>query len=156
LKVGDEVTLSEPLGKLYAKSDSDRPIVVVAGGVGAAPFVGLLKFWFENKIDEQRDIYFFLGVRSKQDLLLHKEFTHLSETKKKFRYIPALSRPQETDNWKGETGYINLVLDRYFTENFDADVYLAGPPIMIKFARQVLAAKGIKGNRIHRDPIRVR
>ena len=50
----------------------------------------------------------------------------------------------------------NLVLDRYFTESFDADVYLAGPPIMVKFTRQVLAGKGIQGNRIHRDPIRVR
>ena len=144
------------MGKLNAKNDSERPIVVVAGGVGAAPFVGLLNYWFENKIDEQRDIYFFLGVRSKQGLLLHKEFTQLSEMKKKFRYIPALSYPQEADKWKGKTGYINLVLDRYFTESFDADVYLAGPPIMIKFTRQVLSGKGIKGNRIHRDPIRVR
>jgi Na+-transporting NADH:ubiquinone oxidoreductase subunit F len=156
LKVGDVVTLSNPVGKLYAQNDSDRPIVVVAGGVGAAPFVCLLEHWFENKINQNRKIYFFLGVRSRRDLMLHEEFTAWSRTKENFSYIPALSDPQKGDDWKGETGYINLVLDKHFKEPFDADVYLAGPPIMIRFTRKVLASKGIENKRIHRDPIRVR
>ena len=156
LEVGDVVTLSDPGGKLYATNDSERPIVLVAGGVGAAPFVCLLNYFFEKKVDEKRDIYFFLGVRSRRDLILHEQFTEWSKTRAKFHYIPALSHPQETDAWEGETGYINVVLDKYFTEPFDADAYLAGPPIMIKYTREVLAGKGIKGDRVHRDRIRVR
>ena len=155
LKVGDVVTLSDPRGKLYTHNDSDRPIVVVAGGVGVSPFVCLLNYWFENKIDQQRKIYFFLGVRSKRDLILHEQFTKWDRTKDNFVYIPALSHPQDDDHWQGATGYINVVLDQYFKDTFDADVYLAGPPIMIKFTRQVLKTKGIKRERIHRDPIRV-
>jgi Na+-transporting NADH:ubiquinone oxidoreductase subunit F len=156
LSVGDVVTLSDPGGRLYAAHDSVRPILLVAGGVGVAPFVCLLNYWFERKVDEQQDIYLFLGVRSRQDLILHEQFTEWSETKPGFHYIPALSHPQETDAWEGKTGYINVVLDKHFTEPLDAEAYLAGPPIMIKFTRQVLAGKGIRGDRVHRDRIRVR
>ena len=67
-----------------------------------------------------------------------------------------LSDPQDGDDWQGATGYINVVLDKYFNESLDADVYLAGPPIMIRFTRKVLDAKGVNSNQIHRDPIRVR
>lgn len=158
LRVGDMVELSDPGGNLYTESDeqSDRPIVVVAGGVGASPFVGLLNYWFEQEINLKREIYFFLGVRSARDLLLHEQFSQWVKTKKNFHYIPALSDPQDEDNWQGATGYINVVLDKYFKESLDADVYMAGPPIMIRFTRKVLDAKGVNSGQIHRDPIRVR
>jgi len=155
LDVGDAVQLSQPAGKLYSENESDRPIITVAGGIGASPFVGLLNYWFEHQTNERRKIYFFLGVRSRRDLLLHDQFTDWSKTKSNFRYIPALSHPQEGDDWQGDTGYINVVLERYFQEPVDADAYLAGPPIMIKFTREALRKKGVNEDHVHRDPIRV-
>jgi Na+-transporting NADH:ubiquinone oxidoreductase subunit F len=154
LNAGDTVALSKPRGSLYTEDGSDRPIVVVAGGVGAAPFVCLLNYWFEHGVD--RKIYFFLGVRSKRDLLLNDLFNKWSKSKDNFLYIPALSHPEENDQWTGATGYINVVVDKYFQDSLDADVYLAGPPIMVKFTREVLEKKGVDEDHVHRDPIRVR
>jgi len=156
LEVGDEVVLGNPEGKLYAKDDSDRPIVILAGGVGVSPFVCLLHYWFENKVDERRKIYFFLGVRSKQDLILHDQFTKWSQEKKNFYYIPALSHAADGDEWKGETGYINKVFEGYFKEALDADAYIAGSPKMTRYAVESLESKGIDEENIHHDPIRVR
>ena len=156
LSVGDMVALSNPGGRLNSRNEFDRPVLLIAGGVGISPFVCLLNYWFENKVNEQQDIYLFLGVRSRRDLILHEQFTEWSKTKTGFHYVPALSHPQKTDAWQGKTGYINTVLDEHFTEPFKAEAYMAGPPIMIKFTREVLAGKGIERNRMHRDPIRVR
>ena len=100
IRVGDVVTVSEPTGTLYEDNDSGRPIVVLAGGVGASPFVGLLKYWFENNVNEKRKIYFFLGVRSRRDLLLHEQFLKWTKEKKNFYYVPGLSRPQPDDDWQ--------------------------------------------------------
>ena len=155
VRVGDVITVSEPTGTLYEKNDADRPIVVLAGGVGASPFVGLLKYWFENNVNDKRKIYFFLGVRAKRDLLLHDQFQKWAKEKKNFYYIPGLSRPQPDDDWKGETGYINQVFERYFTENIDADAYLAGSPIMVREAIKSLRKKGVDEDNIYRDPIKV-
>lgn len=158
LQVGDTIQLSQPTGRLYVRqdSDADRPIIVVAGGVGASPFVCLLEYWFENRMDQKTKISFFFGVRSKRDLLLHDQFLEWARTKKNFEYIPALSHPAETDNWSGETGYVNVVLSRHLSGPSSADAYMAGPPIMIRETVKILNANGITKERINHDPIQVR
>ena len=156
LKVGDVVRFSEPTGSLFLPKNERRPILIVAGGIGAAPFVSLLQYWFERKYNRQVQIQFFFGVRSQRDLFLHEKFLEWARTKKNFRYIPALSDPSKQDDWKGETGFINAVLDKYVTAPSPAEAYIAGPPIMIREVIKVLNAKGISGERIHHDPIEVK
>ncbi len=156
LTPGTAVTFSDPIGSLYLGGDSTDPIICVAGGVGVSPFVGLLKYWFDQGLNEKRKVYLYFGVRSKRDLLLDSEFKQWARTKKQFAYVAALSRPEESDQWTGETGYINLVLDKHFEAPLAADVYIAGSPIMLRETVKVLTAKGLTDSRIHHDPIEVK
>ena len=156
LRPGDVLHLSDPTGTLYLGQDSDRPILVVAGGSGAAPFVGLLEYWFEAGMNRTRKIHFFFGVRSRRDLLLHDKFSSWAAEKKNFSYTPALSSPREGDDWRGETGYIQLSVEKYVEAPSEAEAYLAGPPIMVKMVTEVLRAKGIPGSRIFFDQILAR
>ena len=155
LKTGDEVRFSAPAGSLYLRKDTGRPIVILAGGSGAAPFVSLLEYWFENQFDQNNEIYFFFGVRGRRDLFLHERFQDWARTKKKFHYVPALSSPAREDNWQGETGFIQAAVDKYISAPSEADAYLAGPPIMVREVVKVLHAKGIGKERIHYDEIAV-
>ena len=154
VKQGATLSFSEPLGSLYQPAASTDPVIVVAGGVGASPFIGLVKYWLEQKLNERRKIYFFFGVNSKEDFFLEKEFAAWAK-KKNFVYVPAVARPAPGDNWKGETGYINAVVDRYFEGTLLADVYLAGAPIMVSETIKALTAKGVPSGRIHHDPVKV-
>jgi Na+-transporting NADH:ubiquinone oxidoreductase subunit F len=154
LKQGDTLLFSEPLGSLYAPGASTDPIIVVAGGSGASPFIGLVKHWLEQKLNERRKIYFFFGVTSKKDFFLEEELQAWAR-QKNFVYIPAVSRPEPGDNWQGATGYINVVLDRHFTAPLQADVYMAGAPILVSETIKVLTAKGVPAERIHHDPVKV-
>lgn len=155
LKTGDEALFSAPAGSLYLRKDTGRPVVIVAGGSGAAPFVSLLEYWFENRFDRNNEIYFFFGVRSKRDLFLHERFQEWAREKKSFHYIPALSSPAPEDQWPGETGFIQATVDKHLSAPSDADAYLAGPPIMVREVVKVLNAKGIGKERIHYDEIAV-
>ena len=74
---------------------------------------------------------------------------------KKIRYVPALSNPAPGDDWKGETGFIQVVVDKHVSAPSNADAYLAGPPIMVREAVRVLGSKGIGKERIHFDEIAV-
>jgi len=156
LRVGDTLRISQPYGELFLRKDTGRPVLIVAGGTGAAPFVSLLEYWFENKFDQNNEIYFYFGVRAKKDLFFHEQFQEWARNKKNFHYVPALSNPDPGDDWKGETGYIQLVVDKYLKGPSDADAYLAGPPVMITETVKVLNAKGITKERIHYDEIEVR
>ena len=155
LKPGDVVHFSAPAGSLYLRKDTGRPIVIVAGGTGVAPFISLLEYWFENGFDKNNEIYFFFGVRGRKDLFWHERFQEWARTKTKFRYIPALSSPAPEDNWHGETGFIHSVVEKHVAAPSDADAYLAGPPIMVREVVKVLDSKGIGKERIHYDAIAV-
>jgi Na+-transporting NADH:ubiquinone oxidoreductase subunit F len=153
LRTGDEVRFSVPVGDLYLRKDTGRPILIIAGGTGAAPFVALLEYWFENGFDRNNEIYFFFGVRGRRDLFLHERFQDWARTKKKFHYIPALSSPAPEDKWPGETGFIQVTVDKHVAAPSDADAYLAGPPMMITEVVKVLESKQIGRERIHYDEI---
>jgi NAD(P)H-flavin reductase len=155
LKKGDEVSFSAPTGTLYLRKDTGRPVIIVAGGTGAAPFLSLLEYWFENGFDRNNQIYFFFGVRAKRDLFLDDLFRKW-EREKKLRYFPALSNPAAGDRWQGETGFISSLVDKHFPAGSDADAYLAGPPVMVRETVKVLNEKGIGKDRIHFDQIVVR
>src|SRR5687768_122789 len=155
LKKGDEVRFSAPTGNLYLRKDTGRPIIIVAGGTGAAPFLSLLEYWFENGFEKNNQITFFFGVRGKRDLFYDSRFRTWA-AEKKLRYFPALSNPEPDDGWQGETGFIQTVLDKHVPGPSEADAYLAGPPIMVREAVKVLSSKGITKERIHYDEIVVR
>jgi Na+-transporting NADH:ubiquinone oxidoreductase subunit F len=155
LKVGDEVRFSAPAGTLHLRKDTGRPIIIVAGGTGMAPFLSLLEYWFENQFEKNNDIYLFFGVRSKRDLFYDDRF-RAWEKEKKLRYFPALSHPEPEDRWQGETGFIQTIVDKHIPAPSDADAYLAGPPIMVQETVKVLHSKGITKDRIHYDQIVVR
>lgn len=155
LKVGDEVPFSAPAGTLHLRRDTGRPIIIVAGGTGAAPFLSLLEYWFENQFEKNNEIYFFFGVRSKRDLFYDDRFRAWA-AEKKLRYFPALSDPAPGDDWRGETGFIQIIVDKHIPAPSDADAYLAGPPIMVRETVKVLNSKGITKDRIHYDQIAVR
>ena len=156
LKRGDEVRFSAPTGTLFLRKDTGRPIIIVAGGTGAAPFISLLEYWFENGFEKNNDIYFFFGVRGRRDLFWHDRFQEWARTKPRFRYIPALSNPAPGDKWDGETGFIQAIVDKHIAAPSAADAYLAGPPIMMREAVKVLNSKGVGKERIHFDQIVVR
>jgi Na+-transporting NADH:ubiquinone oxidoreductase subunit F len=155
LKVGDEVRFGAPVGSLFLRKDTGRPIVIVAGGTGAAPFLSLLEYWFENHFEKNNQIYFFFGVRGKRDLFYDERFRAWA-TEKKLRYFPALSNPAPGDNWQGETGFIQTSVDKHIDAPSKADAYLAGPPIMVREVVKILNSKGITAERIHFDEIAVR
>jgi Na+-transporting NADH:ubiquinone oxidoreductase subunit F len=156
LKPGDTVRFSAPAGNLYLRKDTGRPIIIAAGGTGAAPFISLLEYWFENHFEKNNEIFFFFGVRSKRDLFLHERFQAWASEKKKFHYIPALWSPAGDDQWQGETGFLQTVIDKHIQAPSDADAYLAGSPAMLREVVKVLNAKGIGKDRIHYDEIAVR
>ena len=156
LKPGDTVEIGQPLGSLNKIGDSaTRPLILVAGGTGVAPFVGLLDHWFRTKQQKDRKIYLFFGARQRRDLMLDAQFRRWAAKHSNFTYVPALSDLVPDDKWTGPTGFINVVLDKHFTGTLDADVLIAGSPRMMQETVKVVKAKGVPEAQIRHDPITV-
>ena len=148
LQVGDTVTGSGPYGNMQLRN-RDKDLIFIAGGSGMAPIKSLLEEVFSESFEQEA--WFFYGARAKKDLYLEEEWNELAKKYPNFHFIPALSQPDESDNWNGETGFIADVISRTLENVSDMDAYLCGPPIMIETSCDALSKAGMKGTNISYD-----
>jgi CDP-4-dehydro-6-deoxyglucose reductase, E3 len=138
-----------PLGGFYLQEDSSRPMLVVAGGTGFAPCKSMLRYMFENNIERQVTLYW--GARCRTDLYELALVEQWARQQPEFRFVPVLTEPQRGDQWTGRRGRIQEALLADYGEFSRHDVYLAGPPAMVRSARQSLLLKGADPARIFSD-----
>jgi len=148
LREGDDVTFTGPYGD-FRISDSDRPMIWVAGGSGMAPFWSIVRHMKETGI--ARPVTYFFGALAGRDMFLADELGALVEELPWFTFVPALSSPDAADAWSGETGLITEVLDRHIASPCEAEAYLCGSAGMIRAAAGVLRAHGIPEERTFYD-----
>jgi len=148
LKLHTPVVFNGPYGDFYLR-DSERAIILIAGGSGMAPMKAILGDMQERKI--RRSIRYFFGARNRANLFLLDEMHRFEQSLPDFRFIPALSKPLPEDQWNGETGLITEMLERRLQDPYPGEAYLCGSPAMIQACINVLRKKGITDNRIFYD-----
>lgn len=148
LKEGLEVAFSAPYGQ-FRLSDSGREMIWIAGGSGMAPFWSMICHMKEKNIE--RLCTYFFGAVKKRDLFLLEELSQLEKELSWFHFIPALSAPEEGDEWSGEKGLITEVVGRHLQDGSDKEAYLCGSPGMIDASIGVLRSKGVTEERIFYD-----
>ncbi len=148
LKEGDSVTIRGPFGDFYLHDGADE-LIFIAGGSGLAPIKSMVFDILEKKLDKK--MTFFFGAVTKKDLYYVDLFTELAEKHDNFHYVPALSGPEEFDDWQGEVGLVTDVVDRYVQDAANMQGYLCGSPGMINACIKVLVKLGLSEDRIYFD-----
>jgi Na+-transporting NADH:ubiquinone oxidoreductase subunit F len=145
LEPGDKVTISGPYGEFYAR-ETENEMVFIGGGTGMAPMRSHILDQLK-RLETDRKISFWFGVRSKRDLFYHEEFTRLAEEHPNFTYTAALSEPRRDDDWDGPKGFIHEVAyEGYLADHpapEDCEYYMCGPPLMIAAVQRMLSNLGV-------------
>jgi len=148
LHAGDVVTVNGPFGE-FSLRDSDRDILLVAGGSGMAPLRGMLMDMAEKHVT--RAVTYYFAARSARDLFYGDEMRALERDMPRFRFVPVLSNPRPHDGWGGEKGGIASALNRLLPALSHHEAYLCGSPGMIDASIGVLRAKGLRDALIFYD-----
>ena len=149
MKVKELLRLEGPLGSYYLREDSDRPIILVGGGTGFAPLKGMLEHAFQVGMD--RPIHLFCGVRALKDLYMDNMVKGWLQQHDNLKYTPVLSDPDEDDDWQGETGFVHEAIIAAYPDLSGYDVYMSGPPPMIKAGMDAFYAHGLPESQIYSD-----
>jgi len=149
VSVGDRLEITGPFGVFTLRDRPDADLVFVGGGAGMAPILSLLRSMAARGIDRKATYYY--GARGRRDLCFDEELRALEEALPHFRYVPALSEPDDSDEWTGETGLITDVVRRHEGDLAGADAYVCGPPPMVEAALELLPALGVDDRRIFYD-----
>ncbi|HEY1917618.1 MAG TPA: FAD-binding oxidoreductase [Streptosporangiaceae bacterium] len=149
LAVGDQLNLTGPYGMFTLREGFDTELVFVGGGAGMAPILALLRSMAERGITRKATYYY--GARRLRDLCFEDELRALEEKLENFRYVPALSEPDDSDDWDGEVGLITDVVKRNVSNLASAHAYICGPPPMVEAAMPLLTQLGVPEKRVYYD-----
>ena len=148
LSVGDQLDLSGPFGAFTLRDGRSSDLVFVGGGAGMAPILSLLRSLAEK--GSTRKTRFYYGARRRQDLCFEKELVALEQDLPDFRYVPALSEPDDAP-WDGEVGLVTDVVKKHEQDLSGSDSYVCGPPPMVEAAMATLEGLGAPTKNIYYD-----
>ena len=133
----DFMMFTGPYGSFYLRP-TVRPILMLAGGTGLAPFLSMLQWLKDNPTDQP--ILLAYGVNTNDDLV---ELDSLTELK------AALPTSISSPAWSiAESGHPQARLRHRppaarHLRNGDVDVYVCGPPPMVEGVRKWMAGAGV-------------
>ncbi len=148
LKVGDEVKVNGPYGD-FRLSDTDAPIVFIAGGSGMAPIRCILHH-MKNTDNKRKAIYYF-GANKVKELFLVDEMRMFEAKLNDFQFVPIVAAPEEDENWSGQRGLVTEAVQRNLKNASECEGYLCGSPGMIDASIKVLHELGMSDEKIFYD-----
>lgn len=131
---GDAFTLEGPYGRAFAREDSTRPALCIAGGTGIAPMLSIVERLLDTKNTTAIELY--VGARTSQDLVLLDRIRNLRER----GAATSLSAERLIDAKAGDSTHgvrTGNVLEHVLADrsNFsDCDIYLGGPAGLVDSA----------------------
>ncbi|WNY25332.1 dihydroorotate dehydrogenase electron transfer subunit [Methanolapillus millepedarum] len=125
LKVGDSVGLRGPFGHGFSLPKKGDNILIVAGGIGAAPLAPLA----EKSKEIGAKVTTILGARSGNDLIFEKRFKEIGNV-----------LLTTDDGSLGRKGFVTTVLSEQNLSEY-SKIYVCGPEIMMKFVMDILIQK---------------
>jgi ferredoxin-NADP reductase len=150
LSIGSEVRITTAMGSVILHKNVSRPAAFLAGGIGIAPFVSMLRSAAVNKL--QIPISLFYANRSLNDAAFMENLRELERSMRNFTFVPTLTRIDSAYRWNGETGHISPeTLSTYVIHLQTSICYIAGPLAMVSSTRRVLIAAGVDGDDIRTE-----
>lgn len=140
IKSGTVAYLDGPFGNLSVEGRSEPGVALIAGGVGLAPLIGILRQM--RLTADPRKVKLIYGNREVDQIAYCDELGAQD-------VVYALSDPPE--NWSGETGFIDAALiDRAFSDQEISEwiFVMCGPAVMMNIIEDRLIERGTPSHRI--------
>ncbi|PXY22749.1 2Fe-2S iron-sulfur cluster-binding protein [Prauserella muralis] len=149
LDVGDRVEATGPLGDFHlppAEDDDGGPMVLIGGGTGLAPLVGIARTALARH--PTREVRLYHGVRGAADLYDLDRFAELAAAHPGLTFVPVLSDEPDPAYRGG-----------FPTDAFLEDVasgrgwsgWLCGPPAMVEAGVKAFKRRRMSPRHIHRE-----
>ncbi|AKV95458.1 hypothetical protein DXI23_09995 [Marinobacter flavimaris] len=140
IEAGTVAYVDGPYGNLSVDGRTEPGVALIAGGVGLAPLLGILRQM--RLTGDSRKVRVIYGNRLIDQIAYREELGEQD-------VVYVLSEPPET--WQGETGFIDAeLMDRVFSEKEISEwlFVMCGPSIMMDIVEDHLIKKGTPSHRI--------
>ncbi|MHB9797570.1 benzoate 1,2-dioxygenase electron transfer component BenC [Pseudomonas sp. MT3] len=136
-KAGDAMSLAGPLGSFYLR-EIKRPLLLLAGGTGLAPFTAMLEQIAER--GSEHPLHLIYGVTHDFDLVEMDRLETFAARIPNFTFSACVASAESSYPHKG---YVTQHIAPAHLNDGEVDVYLCGPPPMVEAVSQYIREHGI-------------
>jgi len=136
LKVGDEVEIRGPFGKYFVWSPEEtQSVLLIGGGSGVVPMHAMLSAHEQSNSNAPMKLLY--SARHYDDILFKDDFLSSKD-------VTITLTQEQLDNWRGNTGRINLEMLNEIIKNLDSPLcYICGMSPFVDAASNGLIELGI-------------
>ncbi|MGF1713591.1 NAD(P)H-flavin reductase [Photobacterium chitinilyticum] len=148
LESGQPFEIEAPHGDAWVREDSDKPLLMIAGGTGFSYVRSILDNCLSRGVSQP--IFVYWGGRDACQLYAHDELQALAEQYSNLTYVPVVETAPA--DWQGKVGNVLEAVNNDFISLSSYDIYLCGRFEMAGAAReQFTAEKGAERDRMFAD-----
>lgn len=147
LRDNPEVLIQVGLGEAYWRQDSERPIILLAGGTGFSYVHSIASAIAQSGVD--RPVQLYWGLRNQQALYAEAELANWQAANPQYQVQLVVQEPDA--QWQGRSGLVHqAVLDDH-ADLSAFDIYIAGPFPMVGAVRDAFLARGALQQQMYAD-----
>jgi NAD(P)H-flavin reductase len=139
---GDVLRLGPPMGHLALTGDSDRDLLLVAGGMGLAPLKAILDQ--VARVGPARRVDLFVGFRTEDEIYDRAHLQQLTEENPWLTVTYAVSEDKLSSLEQGDVGDVVLRHGPWTSR----EVFVAGPAVMVEDTVSRLLQHGVRRERM--------
>lgn len=145
VRAGSTLSINRPAGQFVYPQHDDRPLVLIAGGIGITPLLSMLRH--ATATDPLRPITLLYSARTENDVAFRRELALIAERHPHVRIAVTLTRA--TADTRLRTGRIDADLMRQYVSAPSHTIFcLCGPAPMLDEIRALLLALGVGPDQI--------
>lgn len=147
LKENQTIGIRGPYGNGFPMEKMEgKDILIVAGGMGAAPLRSVLLNLLDNR-DKFGKLAYLHGAKTPADMLFRDEFMQL-KTRDDIKVLLSVDK-DDTGKWTEKVGVVTTLFNDLGTVDVrNTYALVCGPPVMYKFVMQNLTKLGIPKHQI--------
>ena len=140
LKEGDILDVKAPSGHFYLRMPPEKPVVLIAGGIGITPVLSMLNTICAS--GSTVETWLFYGVTNRGDHVAREHLREIAALHDNVRVRTFYSQPTDADVQGLDydfTGYVSIATLRELLPSNNYAFYTCGPPLMMQVVIKDLA-----------------
>jgi len=149
---GSVLDVYAPAGAFRLNVNSNRPVVLIAAGVGLTPLISMIDWLIATK--SEREIWFFYGLHNSSEHAMYGDLKLLARTRPNFQTTTFYSRPGDTCREGIDydyPGHISVDAMRQVLKNKNCEFYICGPSTMMETVTRDLTNWGVSPHDIKQE-----
>lgn len=149
LDKGEPLDLELPKGDCFLDAAPGNTLILLAASTGITQMKSIVEHLLPKGLD--RPVWLYWGVPAAAHLYLDTLCRSWTEQDENFHYVPVVSEPDSSPEWKGRTGLVGEAALEDFADLADTTVFVSGGPAMVYATFDAFVERGMPAGNMFSD-----